>query len=218
MDPITLSLLLAGGGAALSGAGGLFGQEKAETKQLPTLSPQQISAQNQALQTVMGGLRGEQGPYGFAPIEARARRLFETRTVPGLMERFGGGDTSLSSGARAALLGSGREFEEGLAAQHGQYNLQRLGALTNLLHTGLSPQFQTMYIPEHPNAFGRWAGQVGGSMMGLGMAGMGAPQESEYDKFMKNWRGYTTAQGYPVSPVGGQGQMYGSPYMTGGNR
>lgn len=104
-------------------------------RQLPIYSPAQESVLYELLRRGLAGSSPE-------AIEKRARTQFEQRTVPTLAERF----TSMGAGAQsspafAQTLGqAGANLEEGLAALRSQYALSQLGL-------GLSPLFETFYIP-----------------------------------------------------------------------
>lgn len=144
-------------------------------QQIPTLSQPQQNLANFAggggqnlLQMLLGnimgggmqsgGMQGGLGGIGtgFAPIAQRARTQFQQQTIPSIAERFTAmGEGAQSSPAFAQLLGqAGAGLEEGLAAQEAQYGLQQQGLLQallgQLLGVGLTPQFETAYMPSQP--------------------------------------------------------------------
>jgi len=151
--PSPTMLGLSAGAAGLGALGSLFGKsQKAQTTQLPILSPQQQAWQQQAGQMAMQGLQDPS--QGFDPIAQRARSQFQTQTIPSLAERFTsfGQGGQRSSDFMGAAAGAGADLEEGLAAQGAQYGLQNRGLLQQLLGIGMQPGFDNIYQP----------GQMGG--------------------------------------------------------
>jgi len=138
---------LAGLGGMLGGAmdgGGLFGSSE-EIKQVPRFTSQQQDALNRLLGQGMQDT-------DFGNIENQARTQFQTKTIPGLAERFtsmGGGQRS--SAFEGALGRAGSGLEESLASLRSQYGMQKLGM-------GLTPQFESMFMPR----------KAGGIEQGLG--------------------------------------------------
>lgn len=123
-----------------------FFDTPARMQKIPTASPQQMAASQQALQTAMAGLKP--GSFDFGPIEQQARRGFQQKTLPSIAERFTAMGASPSSGGLyQALSQAGSDLEGNLAAMRQQYGLQQQGLLQNLLQTGLQPQFQYAYQP-----------------------------------------------------------------------
>lgn len=68
---------------------------------------------------------------GFAPIAEQARQQFETKTLPGLARRYGGGRGS--SAFDVAATQAGADLELGLGALGGSMEQQRMGQLSNFL-------------------------------------------------------------------------------------
>jgi hypothetical protein len=139
VDPLTLTLIGAGLGAAGSafGGGGVMGK-KPNVRQVTTRSPEQLNVMNQQL------AQGSQNA-DFSGIENRARTMFQTKTVPSLAERF----TSMGSGSQgssaftSALGSAGVDLESQLAALRSQYGMQQL-------QMGLQPQFENIMEPRIP--------------------------------------------------------------------
>ncbi len=96
------------------------------------------------------GQQGMQDPYaGFAPIEDRARQQFQESTIPTIMERLGGAGAAMSSPAVAQILGgAGRGLESDLAAQRSQFGQNQIMQMLQSMQLGLTPRFDTQYIPE----------------------------------------------------------------------
>ena len=146
----------------------------------PLLTPQQQGLQSQNIQNVLGMLQGGANApsrFDFGPIEAQARRGFETQTIPSLAERFtslGGGQRS--SAFQGALGQAGSDLEGQLAAMRSGIGLQQQQMdrdyLLNLLRFALMPQFESQYIPATGGLLGNAAGAVGQGLGSLG--GFGA--------------------------------------------
>jgi len=150
--------------AATAGIGGLASllgkKKKAQTTQLPTLTPQQQGWQSQGGQMAMQGLLN---PYeGFNPIAQQARSRFQTQTVPSLAERFTsfGQGGQRSSDFMGAMAGAGTDLEEGLAAQQSQYGLQNRGLLQQLLGMNMQPSFENIYQPEQTGGMQRFGANL----------------------------------------------------------
>jgi len=114
-------------------------------------NPQQQDAFSKILQQALGGLQNPTA--GFAPIEQQARSQFQTKTIPGLAERFtalGGGQNS--SAFQGALGSAASDLEQGLASLKSQYGLKQQGLLQNLLSLGLQPQNETFHSQRNPGA------------------------------------------------------------------
>jgi len=143
--------------AAATGTGELGGDRKGSfwsgysdyTKQLPILSPEQITAMNALLPGTVEQLRGQQ--FDFSPIEEKSRRDFQRYTEPGLANRFAafGGGTSTDA-YRQALASARSEHELGLAGLKSEYGLKQQTQALNLLNTLLQPQYQNLYFPSTP--------------------------------------------------------------------
>ncbi len=125
----------------------LLGQSLGQVSNLPQTPGIPGQNINDLLGQTLQGSRGRD--LSFDPIEAHARRQFNTQTVPGLAERFtalGGGQRSSAFGGQLGRMGG--ELESQLAAQRAQYGLQagqlqnqqqesRRGLLGQLLGYGL---------------------------------------------------------------------------------
>jgi hypothetical protein len=181
--PFPLALI----GAALAGgsalAGGLANRSRkpGSFQQVPNKSPQQIGAQNQALQMALSGLQNPTA--GFQPIADQETKRFNEQTIPSLAERFTSmGNGQRSSAFQGALGNAGADLGGQLAALKAQYGLQNQGQLQQLLGIGLQPQFDTAYSqPTDTFASGALSGLSSGlgslsSAYGLGALG-GQPQQ-----------------------------------------
>lgn len=120
-----------------------------QLKQAPNLTPGQQNLQSQLLNQIQGML-GQQKPADFAPIAQQARTQFQTKTIPGLAERFTSMGGGLSSSAFQGALGSAASgLEQGLASQQSQFNLQNQAQqnqlLQSLLGFALKPQFENYF-------------------------------------------------------------------------
>jgi len=148
--------------------GRLFGGGRQRVQQAPTMSPQQMGAQNQALSLAMQHLQNP--TQGFDPIAQQARSQFASQTVPSLAERFTslGGGAQRGSGFQSALGGAGTDMEEQLAAMAAQYGLQNVGQFSNVLNMGLRPQFENIVSAGQPGMLSGLMGQ-GMNMFGGGM-------------------------------------------------
>jgi len=136
---------IAGGaylGSQLQNSPFLFGK-KARTKQLPRFSPE-----------IQSGLERlfSQGMSNMDPnaMENLARMNFQTKTIPSIMERFtsfmpGAASAQRSSAMQSALGEAGSNLDAQLAALRSQMGLQQ----TQL---GLTPSFESMYMPSTPGA------------------------------------------------------------------
>lgn len=138
----------------------LFGHKPRAVKQ-DIYTPQQSSAMNELLQMALSGLKGTD--FGFEPIAQQARSSFFGDTVPTLAERFTsmGQGSQGSSGFQGALGRAGAGMEEQLAGMGSQYNLQRQQGLMSLLSPGLSPQYNTMMMPQQQGLLGQGLGLAG---------------------------------------------------------
>lgn len=149
----------------------LFSSTPASFQQVSRFTPQQTQGLNQILQQALGGIG--QG-FDFQPIADQARAQFKEQTIPTIAERFTGLGAQRSSAFQEALGGAGAGLERDLAAQQGQFGLQRQNQFMNLLQMGLQPQFDTTYQPEQPSDFMQFLlpallggiGRIGGSLLG----------------------------------------------------
>ena len=137
----------------------MFGQGP-QYEQIDRFNPQQQQGFSQILQQALSGLQDPSA--GFEPFAQKARRQFQTQTLPSIAERFTamGQGGQRSSDFAGALGQKGAELEEGLAAQGAQYGLQRGGQLQQLLGMGLTPQFDTFRNAPTQGLFGQMAGGV----------------------------------------------------------
>lgn len=164
-------------------------------KQLQRFAPGQTQGLDQVLQM---GLQGLQNPtQGFAPIEAQQRRDFQTKTIPGIAERFTSQGSGLqSSSFRNALGQSATDLDTNLAAMRANYGLANQNNLQGLLRMGLEPQFDYLdqsadpglggqllgglgqgaasSLPEIIKLFGSGVGSGAGAGLASGLGGLGA--------------------------------------------
>ncbi len=102
--------------------------------QLSQYAPNQQATQDWLLQ------QGQQNA-NFQGIEDRARKNFQTNTIPGIAERFaqfGGSGTRTSSGFQNSLGQAGAELESQLGAMRGQFGMSQL-------QQGLAPRYENIY-------------------------------------------------------------------------
>jgi hypothetical protein len=150
--------------------------------------PEQWQAIQQALQQAMGQI---QNPgQGFEPFENQARSDLQTKTLPGLAERFTSmGSNALSSPAFGGQLGQlGNEFESGLSALKGQHALQNrqqgFGALQNI---GLQRRYTPMQQAAQPGFFDK-AANAAVKYATAGMGGFG-PNETSNASYANSAKG-----------------------------
>jgi len=161
----------------------LFGHKR-RVQQAPTMSPQQMGAQNQALSLAMQHLQNP--TQGFDPIAQQARSQFKSNTIPSLAERFTsmGGGAQRGSGFQSALGEAGTGLEEQLAAMASQYGLQNVGQFSNVLNMGLRPQFENLVDPGSSGLLGGLASSVlPFAGMGLGLGAFGNLMPKSFRKF-----------------------------------
>ena len=107
----------------------------------------------------------------FEPIEQHARQMFNEQTVPSLAERFTsmGGEGGQRSSAFAGILGqAGAGLESQLGAMKGQYNLQLMPELAQLMQMGMTPQTEQSYMPGQQGAGQSMAGPIAGGVASIG--------------------------------------------------
>lgn len=158
-----------------------------QVQQLSRLNPEQQQVFSQLLSQLGQGL----GQQDFSGIEKEARRGFEQKTIPTILERLTamGGDRS---SAIAQQLGSaGANLESQLGAQRGQYNQQRLNML---LGAGLSPSVENVVMPEQQGLIQALLSALAGSA-GMG-AGLFAPQAISGVGNLLRFPGSISAQNY----------------------
>ena len=141
-------------------------------EEIQKYNPQQQQAFSQILQQALSGMQNPS--EGFEPIAQQARSQFESKTIPGLAERFTsmGAGGQRSSAFQGALGEAGAGLEEGLAGQQAQYGLQRGGQLQQLLGMGLTPQFDTFRNAPTKGLFGEAASQALPILMQMLMGGL----------------------------------------------
>lgn len=94
-----------------------------------------------------------QDPEAARQFEAPALRQFEEQILPTIAERFTGllGEGAQRSSAFGQQLGqAGAGLAEKLQAQRGERGGQALQQLMQLLGTGLTPQFESIFRPRQP--------------------------------------------------------------------
>jgi hypothetical protein len=141
--------------SGLLGGGGLFGKGESQ-QQVPMFSPEIMGLKNQMAPNIWQQLMGDQ--FDFAPIENQARQGFQSKTVPGLMNRFNMGDNRSSSAQFGALGSAGAGLDSQLASMRQHYGLQRQNLLSTLMGHSMSPSFETNMRPR----------QAGGMEQGIG--------------------------------------------------
>lgn len=119
-------------------------------------------------------------PNTMAQFEAPYRQQFEQQTLPGIAERFAGGNAMggglSSSGFGQALGGAGAQLQAQLAGLHGQLqqgaSQQAMGQYNNMAGLGLGTRsFENIF---QPGSGGLMGGALSGLGSGLGMGlGMG---------------------------------------------
>jgi hypothetical protein len=166
--------------------GDFFLGSNPRTEQISRFKPQQISIMDQLGQRASQGLKNLN--LGFSPIRENEYKQFQTRTVPGLLERLqfsGGAGTGNSSALGEQLGGAAQDLHGQLAAQEAQYNLAHQNALMNQLNMALQPQYDTVQHSAQPGlaqylmqglgaALPVAAGAYFGAPAAAGMAGLGA--------------------------------------------
>jgi len=151
-------------GPGMDALGGLGGQQPSVTDMPGGGQLTQFSRQNpqqqQLLSQLLEQLSGQLGQGGQDPIAAQARKQFQQRGLPELLERFAGQGKTLagSSAMRNAVLEAQTNLESQLAGR--QY-----GMLQNLLGGALQPQQEQLFTPPEQGLFG---GALKGISGGLG--------------------------------------------------
>lgn len=169
----------------------IFGKE-AQTKQLPTMNPQQMAL----LQQLLGGLGAPLGqglenisgllsgsPEALQAYQAPIMRQFKESIIPGIAEKFSGGDAQGSSAFTNALGSAGAGLAENLAAQKAQLSQNALQQLMSLLGTGLGAQ--PFAYSQTPATNSPLAGLAGAFGQGLGLSFGGGLGGLTYD-WLKN--------------------------------
>ena len=145
-----------------------------QNRQFSTLSPQQSQMSQMLLQLLGPQMQqhfgGGQGS-GFEPIANEMRQGFKENTVPTIMERFGGSNSSEGSTALPQMLGSaGADLERGIGSMRSQYGMQQNQQLLQLLSSLMQPQQENVYNQRQPGMFENIAtagAQGAGSMLPL---------------------------------------------------
>ena len=145
----------------------LFGGTSGRTMQTERFEPGQAAAIDQILQMALSGLKDP--TKGFEPIAQQARSQFEQQTIPSLAERFTsmGQGAQRSSGFQSALGRAGAGLEESLAAMKSKYGLQQQGLMQSLAGLGLTPKFESSYIPRQPGLLESFASQSVPNLLSL---------------------------------------------------
>jgi hypothetical protein len=148
-----------------SGVGKFFLGTPAQTIQLDKYNPQQQDLINRSASMASGML----GNASFDPYERQARQQFSQQTVPGLAERFTsmGGRGSSAFGQQLGSAAAG--LESNLATGRADYDRN---LLQQLLGTGLTQQFDSIYQPEQSGFLANTANALGEALPRLGMAYM----------------------------------------------
>ena len=137
----------------------LFTGRPEEIRQLPTMTPQQTGWANQVGTQAAQGLGATN--LSFDPIKAERLKHFQSQTLPTLLDRLqstrGSGNPFSSGSVLNALAGAGTDLESRLAAEEGQYNLNKYTTLLGGLGAGLKPQFETAISPETGGIWGQSA-------------------------------------------------------------
>lgn len=145
-----------------------------QNQKLDVFSPQQQGLQNQ----LIGGLGGQLSPAlaslmkligddeeSFNKFAAPYLRNFKTQVVPGITERFSGGDSGASSGLFNALGEAGAGLEQGLASAREGMKGDALRSLFSLLQPAMQSPFGYNQIQAQPgliqNLLSAFAGGVG---------------------------------------------------------
>ncbi len=147
---------------------GSLGGQQPSTTELPgggklTEFSRQNPQQQQLLSQLLSHLSGQLGQPGQDPIAAQAQKQFKEEGLPGLLQRFtAGGSTLQGSGVRDAILKAQGDLEGGLAGR--QYEM-----LQNLLGGGLQPQQEQYLTPKEPSGIMKALGIFGDPILqGIG--------------------------------------------------
>ena len=170
------------GGGGPGGGGGildriqqaLLGREGQQLQISPFTDIQRTRLQR-LLGMGMEGLEGQQD-FDFEPIAELARKRFQERGIPSLLERFGNlGGEAEGSGAMARALATGQaDLEAQLASLQQQFGFKQREQASGLAAMGLTPEFQTAFQPATGGALGRMAPGIGNALTLLAgrMAGL----------------------------------------------
>lgn len=135
------------------GTGQFLKGQPSRVEQLSRLSPQQLTAQNQLLQNFTPEVLNN--AYNFQPLADRARKRFNTETLPTIANlwtsnREGQGLGRPSRLTTGAQNEAGAELESQLASLEAQFNLQKQSHLNQLLSAGLNPSTENIFHPREP--------------------------------------------------------------------
>lgn len=126
----------------------LFGDTRGVT-QVPIRGQEQIAAINKILQHSLPQLGSSK--FDFAPIEQSARQNFARETIPGIAERFTAmGSGPNSSGFNRSAASAAKDLELQLAGLKSGHALSERQMLNDLLRTGLTQQYESIYNPSTP--------------------------------------------------------------------
>lgn len=156
---------MAGPANSRSGVGKFFLGTPAETIQVDRYNPQQQDLINRSASMASDLL----GKSSFQPYAQQARNQFAQQTVPGLAERFTGMGGQRSSAFGQQLGNAAANLEGNLATGEADYNRQ---LLQQLLGTGLTQQFDSIYQPEQSGFLANTANAIGQALPRLAMAYM----------------------------------------------
>ena len=138
---------LTGLASGLFGGGGLFGKSE-KTNQVPLYSKEIMGLKNMMPIQLWQQIMGDQ--FDFGPIENLARRGFESKTLPSIMNRFNMGNNLNSSSMQGAITGAGGMLDAQLAAMRQNYGQERQRLLASLMPTALSPSFENVTSERKP--------------------------------------------------------------------
>lgn len=151
--------------------GGLFSGPGRQLYDISTHAPIQEAAKYPLLFSALSNLVGGRNTNAFNPIEDRARKQFQTQTVPSIAQRFASvGDTAGSSGFAGELAKAGTDLESQLAAERGKFGQEeerlRQSGLDQLLKFGMQPTSEKILMQkpegEIPPTFEKAFGEVYG--------------------------------------------------------
>lgn len=194
---------MAGEAKQRSGAGKFFLGTPAETVKLDRYNPQQNDIINKSASMASNLL----GNASFDPYERQARQNFSQQAVPSLAERFTSMGAKGSSAFGQQLGNAQANLESNLATGRANYDQ---GLLKQLLDTGLTQQFDSIYNPEQEgflSSLGKQLPQIA-TRLGLAYATGGTSEMGELGKlipFLKKLLGGTAEEGSSTNNSGGNG-------------
>jgi hypothetical protein len=147
--------------ALVSGATALFGP-KGKEAEVREFNPYSRGA-NQRMKQILDltGPLNEEGmdylhsilsndPEAFAEFEAPIKEAYEQETIPAILERFRGGQSSGSSALDQTLARSGKDLSTALASQRAGLKNQALNSLQNYQQLALRPTKQAYTVGGTP--------------------------------------------------------------------